>query len=330
VEVKPAAGLSLDLDNKWSYMKTHGDPGWQSFPSYLPLVVPRVLGFLAERKLRITFFLVGEDATRDENQGVLRAIAGEGHDVGNHSFRHEPWLHLYSEAELEEELAKAEEAIDRATGRRPKGFRGPGFSLSRSTLKVLMRRGYQYDASTLPTYLGPLARAYYFLTSRLDQEQKEQRKALFGHFSDGLRSVRPYRWVVDGQTLLEVPVTTMPLLKLPIHVSYVLYLSVFSRSLALLYFNAALRACRLTGTPVSLLLHPLDFLGAEDEPDLSFFPAMGLASRKKVEIVSDCLEAMGRHFEVLSLDEHCQRLSRSSGLSTVAPDFREAQLPITR
>jgi hypothetical protein len=23
-------------------------------------------------------------------------------------------------------------------------------------------RGYLYDASTLPTYLGPLARAYYF------------------------------------------------------------------------------------------------------------------------------------------------------------------------
>jgi peptidoglycan-N-acetylglucosamine deacetylase len=25
---KPIASLSLDLDNKWSYMKTHGDPGW--------------------------------------------------------------------------------------------------------------------------------------------------------------------------------------------------------------------------------------------------------------------------------------------------------------
>jgi len=43
---QPVASLSLDLDNKWSYLKTHGDVGWESFPSYLDMVVPRVLDFL--------------------------------------------------------------------------------------------------------------------------------------------------------------------------------------------------------------------------------------------------------------------------------------------
>ena len=38
---KTIASLSLDLDNKWSYLKTHGDPGWESFPSYLGILVPR-------------------------------------------------------------------------------------------------------------------------------------------------------------------------------------------------------------------------------------------------------------------------------------------------
>ncbi len=28
---KKIASLSLDLDNKWSYMKTHGDAGWETF-----------------------------------------------------------------------------------------------------------------------------------------------------------------------------------------------------------------------------------------------------------------------------------------------------------
>ena len=37
------ASLSLDLDNLWSYLKVHGDPSWEGFPSYLDLVVPRVL-----------------------------------------------------------------------------------------------------------------------------------------------------------------------------------------------------------------------------------------------------------------------------------------------
>ncbi len=49
---KPLASLSLDLDNRWSYMKTHGDEGWESFPSYLDVVVPRVLDLLAKRNLR--------------------------------------------------------------------------------------------------------------------------------------------------------------------------------------------------------------------------------------------------------------------------------------
>src|SRR5207247_6203043 len=64
----PTASLSLDLDNQWSYMKTHGDAGWEAFPSYLDLVVPRVLDFLAARGLTITFFVVGQDAALAKNQ----------------------------------------------------------------------------------------------------------------------------------------------------------------------------------------------------------------------------------------------------------------------
>src|SRR5436305_2674393 len=107
---KPLASLSLDLDNKWSYLKTHGDAGWETYPSYLPLVVPRVLDFLRQRGLTITFFIVGLDADRAENRAVLRAIADAGHEVGNHSFKHEPWLHLYSDPEIEAELSRAEDA----------------------------------------------------------------------------------------------------------------------------------------------------------------------------------------------------------------------------
>ena len=45
--------LSLDLDNLWSYMKTHGDPRWQAFPSYLDTVVPRFLGLLDRFSMKI-------------------------------------------------------------------------------------------------------------------------------------------------------------------------------------------------------------------------------------------------------------------------------------
>ena len=278
---KPLASLSLDLDNKWSYLKTHGDAGWERFPSYLDRLVPRYLEFCSRRGLQTTVFVVGQDAALDENRSALSRIAEAGHEIGNHSFHHEPWLHLYAEPQIEEELARTEEHLERVTGRHPVGFRGPGFSFSPQVLRVLLRRGYQYDASTFPTFLGPLARAYYFCTARLSPQQKQERKQLFGKLSEGFRPLRPYCWELDGQRLLEIPVTTMPLVRLPMHVSYLLYLAQFSRLAARVYFRTALRLCRLTGVAPSLLLHPLDFLGGDEEQDLAFFPAMGMPVRRK-------------------------------------------------
>src|ERR1700759_2532492 len=98
--MKPLASLSLDLDNKWSYMKTHGDAGGESFPSYFDVLIPRVLDLLKAHDLTITFFIVGQDAALPQNADALKKISAAGHEVGNHSFKHEPWLHLYSDAEI--------------------------------------------------------------------------------------------------------------------------------------------------------------------------------------------------------------------------------------
>ena len=305
--MKPIASLSLDLDNKWSYMKTHGDAGWESLPSYLDVCVPRVLEFLKARDLQITFFIVGQDAALDKNRESIGQIAAAGHEIGNHSFRHEPWLHLYSKRELTEEFEKTENALEKAAGRTPKGFRGPGYSLSPTVLEVLAERGYEYDCSTLPTYIAPLARAYYFFKSpEMTPEEREKRKKLFGKFSDGFQSLKPYRWQIGEKTITEIPVTTLPLFKTPIHASYVIYLSTFSRAAAKAYWKTALRMCRLTGTELSLLLHPLDFLSGEDAPELKFFPAMNLPVEKKLEFLSEILESFQNKFSVVNLQSHAR------------------------
>lgn len=321
---KPLASLSLDLDNLWSYMKTHGDSGWESFPSYLDIVVPRVLNFLDKRGLKITFFVVGQDAALQKNYAAIRSLAEAGHEIGNHSFNHEPWLHLYSEEEIESELSKTEEHLERVTGQKPHGFRGPGYSLSLSVLRVLSRRGYQYDASTLPTFLGPLARAYYFMTTKLSTEEKENRKLLFGQLRDGLRSLHPYRWNIDGfsEKLLEIPVTTMPVFKLPFHISYILYLYRFSPPLARAYFRIAMILCKLTNTQPSLLLHPLDFLGGDDVKELSFFPAMNLRGEEKIKLVSDILSIYSGYYTVVPMGVHALALSEEKDMVAIKPKFR--------
>jgi hypothetical protein len=302
--IKPIASLSLDLDNKWAYMKTHGDAGWETFPSYFDVVVPRILKVLEDFGNKITFFVVGQDAELEKNHKALAAISAAGHEIGNHSFHHNPWLHLYTPEELEQELDRSENAIRAATGEYTIGFRGPGFSLSDQTLRTLSRRGYLYDCSTFPTFVGPAARAYYFFHSRLTRQQKEERKELFGRMSDGFQSNKPFYWQFENDRLLEIPVTTFPIVKMPIHASYLMYLRGFSPAAARCYFGSALRMCRWTGVQPSILLHPLDFLGNDDDRDLAFFPAMKQTAHQKLQLMDCVLEMMNRQFNIVPMREH--------------------------
>jgi hypothetical protein len=316
--MKPVASLSLDADNQWSYEMIHGESGWASAPSYLGRMVPRVLELLAARDVYVTFFLVGRDAEPDAD--AFAALAAAGHEIGNHSFRHQPWLHQYSEFELDDELARAEEALVGATGVRPRGFRGPGYSLSEPTLRVLLRRGYEYDASTLPSVVGPIARAVYFRRADLDAGQRAERAHLYGTWRDGARPLRPYRWDLDGDTLLEMPISTLPGLRVPIHVSYLLALSVHSEAAARTYFANALRACRLARVEPSVLLHPLDLLSGDEVPNLRFFPGLEIPTAVKLQRVASYLDVLTAAFRVVPVGDHA-RLAATRSLPTRMPRF---------
>jgi hypothetical protein len=308
---KTIASISLDLDNQWSYMKIHGDQGWESFPSYLDIFVPHVLNVLDELDLKITFFIVGQDAALEKNRQFLQMIVDRGHDIGNHSFHHESWLQTYSREQIESEIQMAEDAILKATGKHPTGFRGPGFSWSLDLLEVLNRRGYQFDASTLPTYIGPIARLYYFWTSNLSKEERKERKELFGSFKDGLRPLKPYYWnLSDNQKILEIPVTTIPVFKIPFHLSYLLYLSGFSMALMKLYLNFAILMCKITGTKPSFLLHPLDLIGGDEVPALAFFPGMNIKSEQKVKVFKTVINKLKKHYQLGKMIDHQQAAAR--------------------
>ncbi len=322
---KPTASVSLDLDNKWAYLKTQGHSDWDTFPSYFDIVVPRVLEFLADRELTITFFVVGQDADLEKNHRALSWIADAGHEIGCHSFHHEPWLHLYTPEQLNDEIAQGESAIFQATGKKPVGFRGPGFSISDEVLRVLARRGYKYDGSTFPTFLGPLARTWFFLHSRFNRRQKEQRKSLFGKLSDGFQPVMPYHWHLEPGRLLEIPVTTMPVFKLPIHASYLMYLGSYSRTLAMMYIRFALWMCRMFNVEPSFLLHPTDFLGQEDDREMGFFPGMNISATLKIGILSDVMKLMQKHYDVVTMEEHASRVSETTQERSIATAISGAE-----
>ncbi len=302
------ASLSIDLDNQWSYQKTHGDAGWEDYPSYLDVIVPRVLGLLEKLEIDATFFIVGKDAELAKNRDAMRRIGDSGHEVANHSFSHDPKLAGFPDDELLQEVAKAEHWIEERTGFRPVGFRAPGFSHCPALMQILSERGYLYDASTFPTFIGPLARMYHFATSGLSKEEKRKQKHLYGGWSEAFRSLKAHPLNLEGEKqLLEIPVTTMPGLRTPIHATYLLYLACLSPLAARAYLRSALTLCKLTRTPPSFLLHPTDFLGCDDTPQLLFFPAMGQISQWKMKQMTHFLKMVKDGFETITMREHAKR-----------------------
>jgi hypothetical protein len=319
---KPLASISLDLDDLWTYLRTRGDSAWKSYPSYLPLLIPLLLDLLDSLELKITVFVVGLDAESPLNRSLLRAIAERGHEIGNHSFSHVSWLDRYGASRIGREIDRAEEAIVAATGQRPRGFRGPGFSWSPELLEALGRRNYTYDASTLPTFLGPLARWYFLARSRLSRQERRKRSTLFGPFRNGFSPVRPYCWQLrNGAQLLEMPTTTFPVVKLPFHMSYLLYLSRISPALMFGYLRAAIDTCRVMRVGPSFLLHPLDLLGSDQAPGLSFFPAMDLPGERKRDLVVGVLETLGTAFRLVPMAHHAGAMLAAGRLPERVPAF---------
>jgi len=299
-------------------MKTHGDRGWEDYPSYLNVLIPKVLDLLDHLDFRITFFVVGRDAALEKNRDVLGMLTSRGHEVGNHSFDHEQWLHTFDSERLQSEIQRAGEEIERVTNQRPLGFRGPGFNWSPAIMEVLATRGYLYDASTLPTYIGPLGRLYYFWKASLSKEEKEGRSKLFGSWADGLRPIKPYYWqFLSGARFLEIPVTTIPILKIPFHLSYLHYLSRFSKPLMSAYLGMAMKVCRLTQTSPSFLLHPLDFLGGDKVQELKFFPGMDLPTEEKVRTAVEVLTSLKKRFTLVNMSQHAGAVRNQTNLKTI-------------
>ncbi len=111
------------------------------------------------------------------------------------------------------------------------------------------------------------------LRSRLNAEQRATAAKLYGGWSSAFKPNKPFIRHVNQQSLWELPVTVMPLTRTPIHFSYFTFLASFSKAAAKAYFNLTLALCRSTRTPLSLLLHPPDFMTQADEPRLSYLPA---------------------------------------------------------
>lgn len=87
-----------------------------------PTLTPQLLDILKKRNIRATFYVLGRLAS--EYPDIVRRMVEEGHEVGNHTWSH-PYLTKLSSERVRSELEKTNDAVFKATGRRPATMRPP-------------------------------------------------------------------------------------------------------------------------------------------------------------------------------------------------------------
>ncbi|MEV5200794.1 polysaccharide deacetylase family protein [Streptomyces sp. NPDC053720] len=113
-----------------------------------PLYTPHILAILREHDVRAMFFLCGEMA--NDNQDLVRAIAEDGHTIGNHSWTH-PLVTRLSRAGVRDELGSTSEVIEKITGAAPLWYRAPYGAWNRNSFEIGAAMGMEPMAWTVDT-----------------------------------------------------------------------------------------------------------------------------------------------------------------------------------
>ncbi|HNJ46997.1 MAG TPA: glycosyltransferase [Novosphingobium sp.] len=111
-----------------------------------PDFTPRILDVLERKHAPATFFVIGENGL--EHPEILRRIAADGDEIGNHSYTH-PNLAESSNFGTELELNATQRLIEAYTGRSTRLFRAPYFGDAEPTTadelvpaRIAQQRGY--------------------------------------------------------------------------------------------------------------------------------------------------------------------------------------------
>ena len=105
--------------------------------------LPRLLKLFGEFGIKATFFVPGKVA--ETYPELIREVADRGHEIGCHGYEHENFG-LLSYEEQRVRIGQAVDAIEKACGKKPAGFRAPIGDLMLETLNIVREYGMLYSS----------------------------------------------------------------------------------------------------------------------------------------------------------------------------------------
>ncbi|MFW6287441.1 MAG: polysaccharide deacetylase family protein [bacterium] len=115
--------ISITLDGTWG--ADHTD---------------EILEVLRENDIKTTFFFAGY--WLEKYPEIVKKIAGEGHEVENHSYTH-PHFNTLTRQQIEKELETTSDLIEELIGKRPRFFRPPFGEYNNRVINTINEMGYQ-------------------------------------------------------------------------------------------------------------------------------------------------------------------------------------------
>lgn len=291
-DARKLCAVSVDLDEIPCYTAIHGldlSLTEAARQAVYRKALPRLATLFDAHGARATFFAIGQDLEHAHASEALRELAAQGHEIGNHSYDHRYDLTRLPRAEMRAQVERGSEAIERAVGQRPRGFRAPGYTFTDTLADVLRELEVSYDSSVFPcpAYYTPklLAIGAYRLLRRPTRSIPDHPRVLTAPGD-------PYRmgasYTRRGNGLLELPigVTRDETGRLPF----------IGTSLTLAGRAGAELLCRMTEGRelINLELHGIDAADAELD-ELTSLRKAQWDLRKSAQAKLDILDAALAH-----------------------------------
>lgn len=294
--VERLCAVSVDMDEVGNYFDIHGIVGGGERLAY-GRALGRMVGFAAARGVPLTLFAVGEDLEHEGNARALRAVLGDGVVVENHSFGHRYDLTRRSAREIEWEIEEGARVIARVTGRRPVGFRAPGYTVNDVLFDALEAVGVAFDSSVFPCPSYYLAKAAVMagmaLRGRRSRSVLDSPRVL----GAPVRGYRPgERWYARAEAGRARRARSF--VELPIQVTRGARLPFIGTMVGLAGTRGArLLARSCVGEPlVNLELHAMDFLEAADGLSalVPYQPELRTPLAQRLEALGAALEVLAK------------------------------------
>ena len=181
----------------------------------------RLLELFHKHNIKATFFITGYYAEHEPED--VKRIAQAGHEIACHGYEHH---YRGREFDVEADVKRGKEALERISGVPVKGFRAPQAQYSQRLLQAVAQAGFVYDSSLHPAWLP----GYY------------------NHSSLPLGIHQP----LSGAELKEIPVAVMPLTRLPI-------VWMFMRNMGVWYTQLGVSGLVKRGICPNLYFHSWEF-----------------------------------------------------------------------